>query len=194
MATYKYTYSRAADFGDSIVSSQFQSEVNADGGVTPNLTNVERIGDVICLWFDAALSGGEVTTLAGLIAAHTSDASEVFEKTQSVIPVREDFSNSNYERIGTYIYDGSASGLTIRKILAVAHLDSGVTSYSIRIFDFTNNNTVAEATGSSVNEAIIDLGTISNVPAGRSIFEIQVKKTGGGGNKFCHLHNVTFYL
>jgi len=50
---------------------------------------------------------------------------------------------------------------------------------TIKIFDFTNSLTIAEGGNTSTTSVIFDLGTISNIPTGEAVFEVQLKKNGG---------------
>lgn len=60
----------------------------------------------------------------------------------------------------------------------------GTGTGDFRIQDVTNALTVAEITGvSTTNPAILDMGTLSNIPAPQAVWEIQLlRATGTGGN------------
>lgn len=80
MTDTKYTYSKATDFGGSILLSNLFDEIEASSITTQiNKTLTVVNGDTVDIWFKAALSAGEKTTLdndaspaGGLIAAHDS--------------------------------------------------------------------------------------------------------------------------
>ena len=44
----------------------------------------------------------------------------------------------------------------------------------------SNGNSIAEKNFTNTTKAIVDLGTLSNIPASEAIFEVQMKRTGGG--------------
>lgn len=98
------TYSKSSDFGGSFNAEQFQSEVNADVGVTPTVTYIMTAGDVIDVVFDAEVTGGELTTLAGLVTAHVPAtpntlASPYIEPGTSI--VKHDINGSTYSLLGS---------------------------------------------------------------------------------------------
>lgn len=54
-------------------------------------------------------------------------------------------------------------------------------THSIKIYDVTNSLAIAELTAqSSTTLDIVDMGTLSNLPTGLALFEIQVKRDSGG--------------
>ena len=82
---------------------------------------------------------------------------------------------TTYAVLGKFIYLGSTDMGALTKIYAIISQDSGGTT-SIRIYDATNALTIAEVTGfNDTVSTIKDLGTISNLPTGLAIFEIQLK-------------------
>lgn len=74
-----YTKSLTTDFGGTINESSLHAEIVAEGGITPNLSRVERNGDVVDIVFDSALSAGEQTTLDTVISNHDSSKSNIID-------------------------------------------------------------------------------------------------------------------
>jgi hypothetical protein len=71
MPATKYTYSIFSDFPNHIVATdRLSQEIRASSIVTV-LQGINTIGDVCDIWFAAALSGPEQTTLNGLVAVHS---------------------------------------------------------------------------------------------------------------------------
>lgn len=90
--------------------------------------------------------------------------------------------SSTYDTVGIFIFRGSDLIGTPASIKAIFGCDVGVTG-DVRIYDVTNGMIVAEMIGSTAAyPSIVDLGTISNVPTGEALWELQVRKTAGGGN------------
>jgi len=88
-----------------------------------------------------------------------------------------------YQVLNRIIFAGSSFyGAIPASIKAIAFM-TGATSYSIRVVDLTNGGlVVAEQTGLvNTTPAIIDLGAITNIPAGDAIFEVQMLRVGSGG-------------
>jgi len=64
----------------------------------------------------------------------------------------------------------------IKAIMRVVNATSG----EFRIYDLTNAQTICECTTTSGTFVIVNSGTISNLPTGEAIFEIQLKCTSPG--------------
>jgi hypothetical protein len=74
MASTKYTYSISNDFTNQIVNpSRLSTEIGGSSIITA-LDYINTFLDDCDIWFKAALSGGEETTLSGVVAAHTGEA------------------------------------------------------------------------------------------------------------------------
>ena len=87
--------------------------------------------------------------------------------------------DTTYKAKGRWLFQGSTIEGTPTLIKIIAEVASGSTG-SIRLFDATNSLVIVEKTGiSSTTPSIIDMGTISNVPTGEAIFEIQLKNSLG---------------
>ena len=90
-------------------------------------------------------------------------------------------SNAAYTTMARFVYEGSIDVGTpiVMKIIAAT---PDATSYDLRIFDVTNTLTIAEVTGQvNTTPVVVDLGTISNIPTGAAVFEVQLLRTGTGG-------------
>lgn len=66
-----YNYSLSSDLSNQLDVNQLHDTINADAGITPTCLTVKNSGDVVTVIFDSALSGGEQTTLNGLISGHS---------------------------------------------------------------------------------------------------------------------------
>lgn len=84
---------------------------------------------------------------------------------------------TSYTVVAYVHYKGSIAEGTITAIKIIASMDGATDTGSIKIYDSTNSLTIAENVNgiSGTTAAIYDLGTISNIPTGAAIFEIQVK-------------------
>jgi hypothetical protein len=141
----------------------------------------------------------ELPTECPTDAGHTIDTSKISRigvKNQSSFieqtVINQDVKQTSYKTVGEIIHLGIDDNGQILEAKVIAYKDSGVTSYDVRIVDKENGSVViCEATGLTNDEkSVVDLGTISNQPDGESIFEVQIKKTGGNGNERVHLNTV----
>lgn len=189
-----YTKSLSTDFGGSIKLKQFHEEVVADGGIAPNLTGVTMTADVVDIAFDAALSAGEQTTLDGLISSHTPDVSKPKVQFYTETAQKQTIKTTSYSRSIRFTYPGSDRIGLIDYVSVLTSKDSNMTSYDIRLYDKTNNNVMAEVTGlTNTSDDANDLGTISNIPAGKAILEIHAKRVGGKSNSKIYIDNAIIY-
>ena len=146
--------------------------------------------------FDASLSSQEITTLNTLISTHVPDNSPPKHTFYNYIPRNNSVSSTSYQRLGgTFKYGGSDNVGTINYIEVISYKDEGPTSYSIRIFDRTNDLMMVEKTGlTNVTDQINSLGTITNIPTSNAILEVQAKRIGGSGNsKNIYVEEVIIY-
>jgi hypothetical protein len=92
---------------------------------------------------------------------------------------------SDWTPLTTFVFPGSDVIGTPSKINAVIHTETGKNT-DIRIYDYTNANQIAILNNSTnTTKEIKDLGTISNVPTAKAIWEVQMK-----GNGQSHLYAV----
>ena len=73
MSATKYTYSISSDFPNSkVCTGRLVYEISGSSIVTA-IDSVNTSGDVCDIWMKAALSGGDETTLDGIVAAHSGE-------------------------------------------------------------------------------------------------------------------------
>lgn len=99
--------------------------------------------------------------------------------TQSAEPFNSD-SSATYAggELSRFCFPGSTKRGTPSTIKIIAYTDAGK-FFDMRIQDVTNANTICEVTNqTNTAPAIIDMGTISNIPAGEAIFELQLQGDG----------------
>ena len=101
-------------------------------------------------------------------------------KDVNTLYINRNSSSASYATIGEFIYSGTSVEGAISAFYATLSVDSGATSYEARIYDVTNAQVIAEMTGqTNTTQQIKDYGTVSNLPSGQALFQIQVKRVGG---------------
>lgn len=191
MAT-TYTKSLASDFGGSLNSHQLHDEIDADGGIGPTLLRINTEDDVVDIVFDATLSAGESTTLDSLVSSHTPVV--VVPKTiiATLNPRKDFFKNTSYQRLASFVYDGTDAAPTISEVSFISHMSSGVTDYTIRMIALSKPSTLMfEATFSNVDEERNTVSSFLALPAERMPIEFQIKKTGGNNQKRVYVDSIT---
>lgn len=186
------------DFSGNFKVSQFHDELSANV-VTSNISgaNFQYIAtnaNDIEIVFGNSLTVTETTALNGLVSSHIPDNSKPKKNFFPVAPTRTNINSTSYQKCVAFKYAGSENIGTLDYVEIIAYKDSSITSYDVRIYDKSNGNIIAEKTGNTndVSE-IIDLGTISNVPTGASVFECQVRKTGGNNKKYVVIDEIMIY-
>lgn len=99
-------------------------------------------------------------------------------------------SSSSYTVIFQFIFPGTDLLGNIEDIFALYEVEDSTETGSIRIYDVDNSNVIAEVTGLDDEEFMRkNLGTISNLPSGAAVFEIQAKTSNA--SKYIRLSNLT---
>lgn len=98
-------------------------------------------------------------------------------------------SSLTYEMVAAFPFPGTSVISSISKINAILRKNGSATSVSMRIYDATNAQTIAEVLNvtNQDNTIITSLGVISNLPENEATFEIHLLRTGGpgGARAFC---------
>jgi len=171
-----YTYSKVTNFGGNLKEDQLRDEINNDGGITPTCTFINTDGDVVTINFSVSLSTGEETTINSIISAHTPI---VIYKSQSSYSFSSgSIIDTIYSSILTFIYPGSNQITDLGIINVTSYMDSGGTSYQIRLFDVTNTNVLASGSFTNTTININSLTSIANIPTDQAVCEVQIKVTG----------------
>lgn len=194
MVETTYTKSLSSDFGGNINEGQLHREIAlAIPGTV--LIGINRSDDVVDIIFEDVLSGGDETILNTTISNHIPQTGTRKVSFFRYTPKTTKTNSTVYQRIGgPFKYNGSLEMGPINQVEVISNMDSGMTSYSVRLYDATNETIIAEITGqTNTLEELINLGTISNIPEEEAIFEIHVKRVGGTTSTFAYVEDVIVY-
>lgn len=101
--------------------------------------------------------------------------------------------STSYTAMSRFSYRGSGLVGAPTNIKAVAYCSQSTSNYSIRLQDVTNGVTIVEKNNlNNTSPEIIDLGLVSNIPNGESIFEVQVKS--GSASNAVNISSLSLYL
>lgn len=104
-------------------------------------------------------------------------------------------SSSSYTVLARFIFPGTTNLGTINNIKIISRRNSDASSYSARVWNFSNATQICEATGlTNTTRAIVNLGTLSNLPSSQSIFEVQLRRVGGDGRAYLHAVQVEYKI
>jgi len=132
----------------------------------------------------AALNNAPTTPSAANPFITQADAGAGSGAPTIILPFIQNNSNSTtYATLGSFIFPGSAITGALTEINALVRRNAAATSVSLRIYDVTNAQVIAELTGITNldDDVISDLGVISNLPVGEAKFDIQGLRVSVGG-------------
>ena len=137
-STYIYN---SGDFSDGLNQNQLFQEI-LDSSITTPLNLIEVQDQTAFITFDAPLSGPEVTTLNGVVAAHVAvqsvSVNETIQTNVAVTTTSTSYVDVFYFSFLTEAYD------EITLLSFISYMDGGGTSYDVRLFDQTNSLVMAE--------------------------------------------------
>lgn len=93
--------------------------------------------------------------------------------------------SANPAVLARFLFKGTSALGTPKAIRAIVEQGAVTVSGQVTIYDATNALQIARATsgpGPDSVPTILDLGTLSNLPTGVAIFEVQVARTTGVAN------------
>lgn len=188
-----YTKSLSSDFGGNINLENLHNEISIDSLITTVLIGINLTEDIVEIVFDESLSSEEILELDNVISTHNSvqraDPSEI----KVIYPKIDYLTTSSYKLVSRFVYDGSIyKGIDSIKILS--YKDPSITSYDIKIYNDTNEQTIGTINLTNNTEQINDITTLTNIPTGFAIIEIWGKKNGGSTDKRIYINNIIFYL
>jgi hypothetical protein len=87
-----------------------------------------------------------------------------------------------YESLAHCIYAGSDAVGPVTTINLNAWKSAGAATGDVRLVDLSTGLTIVESLGitSTLENNVLDMGTISNLPTTPTVFEVQGRKSGGG--------------
>lgn len=103
------------------------------------------------------------------------------QKSQGFGGSEQQTSSSTFIKFLSISFLGTTKMSAPTKIHVNAYMAGG-TSYGIQIIDKTNGDAViCSQTGlTNTTETMIDMGTLTNLPAAKALWHVELKKTGGG--------------
>lgn len=98
--------------------------------------------------------------------------------------------SGTYTVISRFVFPGTALTGSLTSIIANLFSSIAGVRGDIRVYDATNSLQIAQLIGSAdlptnpgIAAALVNLGTLSNLPTGRAVFEVQIRRTVGSGGQ-----------
>lgn len=150
------------------VSKNSGANVNAADRAVLNF--IEGSGVTLTITDDAAGDEVDITIAA---SGGGGGSNDIIVTTQKHSSHYKSDAGTSYVTLAAFAFPGSTAYGTPVNIKASTWVDGGSTG-KLRIYDLTNALVIAEITTlSNTTESVIDLGTISNVPTGEAVWQIQ---------------------
>ena len=93
----------------------------------------------------------------------------------------EETQQDTYSVIDSFSFQGTQMLGIPKQIMAL--VQQNATSSDIRIYDVNNGNVIAETNFTNTQPALINLGTLSNLPTSPTLFEMHLRRNGQGNQK-----------
>lgn len=183
-----YTYSHSTDFSGNINLSQLHKDI-LNSNISSPIEGITMNGDNVIINFTSSLSVTDKTTLDAIVSVHTP-IPVLGSNIQNISFNVYDIDRSIYTTIGTIIYPGSKYWQLVTNIKSISFMETGGSSYYMRIYDVTHNNTIAETEMTNTIDKISDLGALNNISDDSAVWEIQCKVVD---TTIVHVKNVHVY-
>lgn len=198
MAEFTYTYSISLDFPLGLAPGQFATEVE-NSSLGPIFLRVDTSGDNCYVVFSASLTGPQVTTLNGLVAAHDPAPTNLIFNAPGYSQFMSDLSDSQAVQIkandvngGVYIYAGDG-GIEVETTNAFVVNAGAVISLTNTVGNITTSaaglaeiNAVSGINiGNMADAAPINIGTsasVRTITMGNNTGATAVAVTSGTGS------------
>ena len=169
MSSYSFPIS---SFTNGVSSHNLSHEVLDSLGFT--FASFSLYNEDYTITFSQTLSPTEETTFNTIVANHNPATHTYTEYSQvNAIGTGQPCVQTNYKSIGKVFYNGKHINQLVN--IKVVSYSSVAGSYSIRVYNLSSHNVIAEATFTNTSEQINDMGTLSNIPTSDNILDIQVK-------------------
>jgi hypothetical protein len=89
-------------------------------------------------------------------------------------------SSSTFKTFAAFVYEGS-NVHPVTEIMAIGSRTGTSGTVYLRLYDVTNSLEIAQVTWTTVDQQIITSSSLSNLPTGQAIFEIQAREDGSNG-------------
>ena len=184
-----YTYSITTDFSGNFNYNNFLSEFYRSS-ISLFLLNIYTSDDNVDISFNTTLTTEQETTLNTLVANH--DATPIYNLDKSDTIVNMTSNVTYYYKIASIPVYGEYQK-SIQSINIISYMQNGNTSYDVQIYDSTNNKIISTQNFTNTDAQINDMGTLSNLPNKKSIFEIHVKSNKNKKDVTIETISVNYY-
>jgi hypothetical protein len=159
-------------------------EINFNG----RLISVCHTDGVVGFLFSSYTPTTDDAMLDSIISSHSSDPyKDIIGYPDFTLSGGDYYSttNSSYTLVKSFIYPGKVKTGYPGEIHLIATIDDGATSGSVRIFDYTNNMTVAELTNITATTPTILTFPFdkTKLPVNKAEFQIHLKRTSAISTK-----------
>lgn len=136
-----------------------------------------NINSSVVVNFNGILDTNDISSINGFVRAYANPTITRISKVDTVSFTKRIFTNTEYELITEFVYNGSRELTEFSKILINSiKEDTSAYTYSIRVWDVTNIQLITEVTG--INNSTLQIQSftnLSNIPPSIAILEFHIK-------------------
>lgn len=188
--SYQKTYSEIQDFQNNL-NNDFLQKLLLD--IALPITNIDVANDIVTLTFTRTLTSEEETDLSNIISNYVHKFKLNYYKNKDVpIIAYNKVTSTSFQTVTEYLYSG-AYAERIREIAMSCSSDTGLNSYTVRIYDVTHNKSLVERTFTNTDKQIIYIDTFENVPVSISVLEFQFKISKSNKNSSLNIGSIKLY-
>jgi hypothetical protein len=195
MTTYtKDDYTVSGTFSGDYDSSSFKTAI-MNSAITRTIIDTGILGDSVQLIFDGVdvLSVSD-TNILDILSTSSNPAPLIYSSVTQVMIKENEINSEDFEIIGKFLYPGSNSASLIGKILVTGYCRNINESFIIIVLNKENGDEMAGQIFNNETEAVLDLGTIFNIPTTKSRIEILAQVSNKRSQR-AYIENISvFYL
>lgn len=160
----------------------------------PPLTDITINNDTVILCFTQLITTEEAVIIDNIVSNYTRQTDLKFLTNINIPIVLYKIDSTIYQTITDFVYNGTNTEKTINRISLCCNSDTGLNSYTFRLYDITNNKTLAEQTFNNTNKEVKYIYDFVNIPTTQSILEFQVKIDKSNTNSAVNIRSINLYV
>ncbi len=186
----KYIFSIETDLNNNVNTGVLHAIINDNIELQSKFKYIETCGDELNIWFEEILTNSEQIILSNIIQNYTYEPEISKMKISNYQISNNKTSSMTYTKLINFIFDPIHLGQIIQILFSGYTM---ATQYSVRLYNTTEKNIVAEGLFTNTVETIQNLGQILNQPQNISNIEVQLKRANVGAPMQSYVNVINIY-
>lgn len=187
------TYSKTSNFPNGIVEDQLEDEIIENGTLSHNVLYINTYNDNVNIFFDGTLSTPDKNTLDIIVSNHNYIEKKQPRGIISKTLVEKNYDETNYSLINNIYYPAKELANSIYEINVTTEFNKNNENYTLKIYDSTNNKTIAEQTFNNTTLQTIKFSTLNNIPTNSATLELHAKVSKKNSKINFYNINILYY-